>query len=51
VEYGFVKLESGTYLLPAESEYVGCLSGGQCTRNSTNYRNYRKFGADSKITY
>lgn len=51
VEYGFVKLEAGTYLLPAESEYVGCLSNGQCTRNTTNYRNYRKFGADSKITY
>jgi hypothetical protein len=51
VEYGFVKLESGAYLLPVESEYIGCLAGNQCTRNTTNFRNYRKYGADSKITY
>ncbi len=50
VEYGFVGLESGSYLLPVESEYIGCISN-QCSRNTTTYRNYKKYGADSKITY
>lgn len=52
LEYGFVKIDQKTYLLPAKGENVACFSGsGACTRNSIEFRNYRKFEADSKITF
>ncbi|WP_321478074.1 hypothetical protein [uncultured Paludibaculum sp.] len=52
VEFAFVKLESGTYLLPAKGESVGCVGGNAaCFRNQLAFRNYRKFGATSNITF
>ena len=52
LEYAFVKIEQKTYLLPATSENLGCMSGsGSCSRNAIVFRNYRKFTADSKVKY
>jgi hypothetical protein len=49
--YGWVRIEDKAYLMPASGENIGCMSGGTCTRNTTEFRDYRKFVADSKITY
>jgi len=49
--YGWVRIDDKAYLMPASGENVGCMSGGTCTRNTTEFRDYRKFVADSKITY
>jgi hypothetical protein len=52
LQYGFVKVDGKTYLLPASGENIGCMSGsGACTRNVIAFRNYRKFTADSTITF
>ncbi|HTS65137.1 MAG TPA: hypothetical protein VMH28_24105 [Candidatus Acidoferrales bacterium] len=52
LQYGFVKIDGKTYLLPASGENVGCMSGsGACTRNVIAFRNYRKFTTDSTITF
>ena len=52
IEYGFVKIEQGTYLLPVLSDNLGCFSGsGSCSKNSIQFRNYRKFTADSTVTF
>jgi hypothetical protein len=52
LEYAFVRIEQRTYLLPATGENLGCASGsGSCTRNVIEFRNYRKFTADSKVKY
>lgn len=52
IEYGFVKIEQATYLLPALSENLACMSGsGSCSRNSIQFRNYRKFTTDSTVKF
>jgi hypothetical protein len=52
IDYGFVKIDNGTYLLPVESETMGCKQGTQqCSRNVITFRNYRRFSTDSKISY
>lgn len=52
IEYGLVRIEQGTYLLPALSDTLGCMSGsGSCTRNSTKFQNYRKFTTDSNVKF
>jgi hypothetical protein len=52
LQYGFVKIDGKTYLLPASGENIGCMTGsGACTRNVIAFRNYRKFTADSTITF
>ena len=52
VEFAYFPLDGGTYLLPVQSESLGCRRGtAQCTRNTTSFQNYRKFSADSKISY
>jgi hypothetical protein len=52
LEYGFVKIEQNAYLLPTKSENTGCMSGsGTCTRNSIEFRNYRKFTAESTVSF
>jgi hypothetical protein len=52
LEYGFAKIDGQTYLLPAKSESVGCMSGsGACTRNAIEFRNYRKFTAESTVSF
>jgi hypothetical protein len=52
LQYGFVKIDGKTYLLPASGENIGCMTGsGACTRNAIAFRNYRKFSADSTVTF
>ncbi len=52
VEFGFVRLDLGLYLLPVESENVGCLaSSSACSKNVISFRKYRKFNAESNITF
>ena len=52
VEYAFVKIEQKTYLLPSKSDNLGCARGsGACTRNSIEFRNYRKFTTESQIKF
>lgn len=52
-DYAFISLAAGQkYLLPADAEVLSCMRGTSlCTRNRLEFRNYRKFGADSTITF
>ena len=48
----FVPIGDGKYLLPVHSEALSCRRGtGECTRNVIDFRNYKKFGAETNITF
>jgi hypothetical protein len=52
LEYGFVGIDGKNYLLPVTSENQACMRGrADCTRNQIDFRNYRKFSADSNVTF
>ena len=52
VAYGFVRIDEKTYPLPVHSEALTCQRGSNtCTKNEINFQNYRKFGADSTVTF
>lgn len=53
VDYDFVRLSTPRpFLLPITSEVLTCETGSShCTRNRIEFRNYRKFGAESDITF
>jgi hypothetical protein len=52
IEYAFARIEQRSYLLPATSENIGCMRGsGTCSRNAIVFRNYRKFEAESVVTF
>jgi hypothetical protein len=52
VEYGWVTLEGGTFLLPVKGSAWSCERGANnCSRNEILFRNYRKFGSESKISF
>jgi len=53
VDYDFVRLAATQpFLLPTTSEVLTCETGSShCTRNRIEFRNYRKFGAESGITF
>jgi hypothetical protein len=53
VDYDFIRLgTTGPYLLPVESEVLSCQRGTSiCSRNKIEFRNYKKFGAESDITF
>jgi hypothetical protein len=52
VEYGYVNIENKRYLLPVRGENMACMTGTRnCSRNVIEFRNYRKFGADSAIIF
>jgi hypothetical protein len=52
VSYGFIRIDTKTYPLPVHSEILTCQRGtSNCTKNEINFQNYRKFGADSSITF
>jgi hypothetical protein len=51
LEYGYVKIEGRTYLLPVKGENMACMGGRSCSRNVIEFRNYRKFGAESNISF
>jgi len=52
-DYDFIRLgTSGPYLLPVEAELLNCQRGSSiCSRNKIEFRNYRKFGSESNITF
>jgi hypothetical protein len=52
VDYGFVSIGTKKYVLPTHSESLSCNRGTtECTRNSIDFRNYKKYGADSSVTF
>ena len=52
LEYGIVRISGRVVLLPVRSENIICQTGtNNCSRNEINFRNYRKFGADTAITF
>lgn len=52
VEYGYIPIDGKSYVLPAHSEIMTCQRGSDaCTKNEINFQNYRKFTADSTITF
>lgn len=52
VDYDFVLIGDGKYLLPVHSEALSCHRGtGDCSRNVIDFRNYKKFGAETSITF
>ncbi len=52
-DYDFVRLAVGSdFLLPVEAEVLSCQRGtSSCSRNKIEFRNYRKFGAESENTF
>ena len=53
MDYDFVRLSTPQpFLLPITSEVLSCEQGStRCVRNRIEFRNYRKFGAESGITF
>lgn len=52
VDYDYVLIGEGKYLLPVHSEALSCARGtSECSRNVIEFRNYKKFTADSNITF
>jgi hypothetical protein len=52
VDYDFVLLGENKFLLPVHSEALSCERGTKlCSRNVIDFRNYKKFGADTSITF
>ena len=52
VEYGFMNIDGKSYPLPVHSDILTCQRGTSiCTKNDINFQNYRKFGADSTVTF
>ncbi len=52
LEYGYVRIDQKTYLLPDRAENQACMSGsGACTRNVIEFRNYRKFTTESNVKF
>jgi hypothetical protein len=52
-DYDFVRLSArDPFLLPVDAEVLNCVRGtSTCSRNRIEFRNYRKFGAESDITF
>ena len=52
-DYDYVRLSTPQeYVLPVDAEVLSCVRGSSdCARNKIEFRNYRKFGADSSITF
>jgi hypothetical protein len=52
VDYDFVLIGDRKFLLPVHSEALDCARGtSTCSRNVIDFRNYKKFGADTSITF
>ncbi|MGA7241231.1 MAG: hypothetical protein WBY44_36450 [Bryobacteraceae bacterium] len=52
LEYGYVLIDGKNYLMPIIGENLACFRGrSDCTRNQIEFRNYRKFSADSTVTF
>jgi len=52
-DYDFVRLSSPQqFLMPVNAEVLSCEQGTSiCLRNRIEFRNYRKFGAESDVTF
>ena len=52
VDYDYVLIGQSKFLLPVHSESLSCIRGSSdCSRNTIDFRNYRKFEADTSITF
>jgi uncharacterized protein (TIGR03435 family) len=52
IDYDLVKIADAQYLLPTRSELLTCQRHGNlCFRNESFFRDYRKFEADSTLTF
>lgn len=52
VDYDYVLIGDQKFLLPVHSEALSCVRGtAECTRNVIDFRNYKKFGADTSIRF
>jgi hypothetical protein len=52
VDYDYVLIGDQKYLLPSHSEALSCLRGtSDCSRNTIEFRNYKKFGAETNIIF
>jgi hypothetical protein len=52
LDYEYVRIGGGEFLLPVHSESLSCQRGtNNCSRNTIDFRNYRKYDADSSITF
>lgn len=50
VDYGWVVISGQRYLLPISSESLACETHSVvCSRNSVEFRNYRKFAVESQV--
>jgi hypothetical protein len=50
VEWEFVKIVARSYLVPVHAETLSCWrSTSECSKNVMDFRNYRKFGAESDL--
>jgi hypothetical protein len=52
-DYDYVRLATPEpFLLPVDAEVLSCIRGSSnCARNKIEFRNYRKFGTESTITF
>ncbi len=51
VEYGWATIAGVKHLLPADSQNLACFRDTfNCSKNEIQFRNYRKFGAESTIS-
>jgi hypothetical protein len=52
IDYDFVTIAEKKVLLPSQVDTLSCTRGTpDCTRNHTEFHNYRKFSADTNITF
>jgi hypothetical protein len=52
IDYDFVMIGTQKVLLPADADSLSCTRGSSdCTKNHTEFHNYKKYGADSSITF
>jgi len=52
VDYDNVLIGDSKFLLPVHSEILSCQRGTSvCNRNTIDFRNYKKFSADTNITF
>jgi hypothetical protein len=52
-DYDYIRLSTPEqFLLPVDAEVLSCMRGtSNCSRNKIEFRNYRKFGAESSVTF
>jgi len=52
VDDDYVRLGEQKVLLPVHAESLSCSRGtSDCLKNVNEFRNYRKYGADTNITF